>query len=300
MFLIYGGLTAPSHCNFLLLEMILERFVLKKICKLLNLNGKRGKSKIDLLKTFPLFKPYSSGKYVDRANFTILAINEVIPLLQKYSHNLSTTRATHISISDVSNVNTLELSQELKITFDKNQSDKASESNMYHLLYAFLVPEPLLVEKIFEIGLGTNNTDVVSNMGVTGRPGASLRSFRELYKNAEIHGADVDKRILFEEERIQTFHVDQTNDASFVELEGKISNGYDLMIDDGLHSVNANLRSLLFFLNKIKIGGWAVIEDIGEAALPLWELVGSLLDSKFESYIYTTKESIVFAVKRVK
>jgi hypothetical protein len=273
--------------------------IFKKIEKLLNLNGKRGNSKLDLLKTFPLYKPYSSGKYLDRANLTVLAINELIPLLVKLGHYTSKNRVKHIGVDDVSTKKSLEYSNKLKDIFNRNNSDKAAEANLYHLLYAFLLPNQEAVEKIFEIGLGTNNVDVVSNMGANGHPGASLRSFREFFPNAEIYGADVDKRILFSEHRIKTFHVDQTDDATFLELDKSIPNDFDLMIDDGLHSVNANIRSLLFFLEKIKVGGFAVVEDIGESALPLWELVGSMLDEKFESFIYTTSKSQVFVVKKI-
>ena len=55
------------------------------------------------------------------------------------------------------------------------------------------------VNKIFEIGLGTNNIDIVSTMGKKGHPGASLRAFRDFCPNAEIYGADFDSRILFQE-----------------------------------------------------------------------------------------------------
>ena len=273
--------------------------IFKKIEKLLNLNGKRGKSKLDLLKTFPLYKPYSSGKYLDRANLTVLAINELIPLLVKLGYYTSKNRVKHIGVDDVSTKKSLDYSNNLKDIFNRNNSDKAAEANLYHLLYAFLLPNQQAVEKIFEIGLGTNNVDVVSNMGANGHPGASLRSFREFFPNAEIYGADVDKRILFSERKIKTFHVDQTDDATFLELDKSIPDDFDLMIDDGLHSVNANIRSLLFFLRKIKVGGFAVVEDIGESALPLWELVGSMLDEKFESFIYTTSKSQVFVVKKL-
>ncbi len=273
--------------------------IFKKIEKLLNLNGKRGKSKLDLLKTFPLYKPYSSGKYLDRANLTVLAINELIPLLVKFGYYTSKNRVKHIGVDDVSTKKSLDYSNNLKDIFNRNNSDKAAEANLYHLLYAFLLPNQEAVEKIFEIGLGTNNVDVVSNMGANGHPGASLRSFREFFPNAEIYGADVDKRILFSEHRIKTFHVDQTDDSTFLELDKSIPDDFDLMIDDGLHSVNANIRSLLFFLGKIKVGGFAVVEDIGESALPLWELVGSMLDEKFESFIYTTSKSQVFVVKKL-
>jgi hypothetical protein len=114
--------------------------IFKKIEKLLNLNGKRGKSKLDLLKTFPLYKPYSSGKYLDRANLTVLAINELIPLLVKLGYYTSKNRVKHIGVDDVSTKKSLDYSNNLKDIFNRNNSDKAAEANLYHLLYAFLLP----------------------------------------------------------------------------------------------------------------------------------------------------------------
>ena len=64
---------------------------------------------------------------------------------------------------------------------------------------------------IFELGLGTNNTDVAYNMGPSGRPGASLKSWKEFLPNSMIYGADIDKIVLFNEDRIKTFYCDQTN-----------------------------------------------------------------------------------------
>ena len=42
-----------------------------------------------------------------------------------------------------------------------------------------------------------------------GKPGASLRVWRDYFPNAIIYGADIDKDILFAEERIKTFYIDQ-------------------------------------------------------------------------------------------
>ncbi|MDB9839765.1 hypothetical protein OAC57_05685 [Planktomarina temperata] len=64
--------------------------------------------------------------------------------------------------------------------------------------------------KIFEIGLGTNNVDIVSAMGTEGKPGASPRAFRDFWPEAQLIGADFDARILFSEDRIETYFVDQT------------------------------------------------------------------------------------------
>jgi hypothetical protein len=72
--------------------------------------------------------------------------------------------------------------------------------------------------KVFECGVGTNNPNITSNMGVNGQPGASLRVWRDYFQNAEVFGADIDRGILFEEQRIRTFYVDQTNKDSILEI----------------------------------------------------------------------------------
>jgi hypothetical protein len=151
---------------------------------------------------------------------------------------------------------------------------------------------------LFEIGLGTNNPALVSTMGSEGRPGASLRAFKQLLPNATIYGADVDRAILFQEERISTFYVDQLDAASFAEAARR---SYDVIIDDGLHSVGANLNSLLFALNHINVGGWIVIEDIGSAAVENWHVVRHLLssDDRLKVYLVKAARAYMFVVHRV-
>ena len=53
--------------------------------------------------------------------------------------------------------------------------------------------------------MGTNDTNVLSNMGPEGKPLASLRAWRDYFQNANIYGADIDKNILKDEDRIKMF-----------------------------------------------------------------------------------------------
>lgn len=275
------------------------QLITKKIRKLFNLDGKKGKTRINLVSSFPLYKPYSAGTYKDRSALTLLAIHELIPVLSSFTKSLGYKSTKIIYLNSPVEPQQVISVNELKAIFDKHHSDKGAEHNSYHLLYSLILADRALVKNVFEIGLGTNNTDVVSNMGKEGSPGASLRAFREFLPNAQIFGADVDKRVLFEDERIRTFHVDQTADKTFELLDQHLPKHFDLMIDDGLHAPNANVRALNFFLSHIKVGGWAVIEDIGEPALPVWELIGAILTADFESAIYRTEKAILFAVKRL-
>ena len=70
----------------------------------------------------------------------------------------------------------------LKFYFNKYKSDKSLNHN-YHLIYGALFPDTNKVKKILEIGLGTNNEKLISNMGKNGSPGASVRAFRDFFKN---------------------------------------------------------------------------------------------------------------------
>ena len=145
----------------------------------------------------------------------------------------------------------------------ENMSDKSTFHD-YHHVYSYILNE-ITTDKlnILEIGLGTNNPTLVSSMGSEGRPGASLYAFKQYLPNANIYGADIDKSILFNEERINTCYVDQLDIKTFDNIKNTFGNiKYDLIIDDGLHSIGANLNTLLFALNNIKINGWIVIEDI--------------------------------------
>ena len=185
----------------------------------------------------------------------------------------------------------------LKLLFAKFGSDKSTGHN-YHRLYGEILKNKDDISYVLEIGLGTNNLDVVSNMGTRGVPGASLRAFREYLPNATIFGADIDKRILFQEDRIQTYFVDQTDLTSLEALGKNIPDSIDLIIDDGLHSPNANLAVLTFGLKKLKNHGWLVIEDIPERAVPLWEVVAALLPDTFASKLLRDEGGLVFAVQR--
>jgi SAM-dependent methyltransferase len=119
------------------------------------------------------------------------------------------------------------------------------------------------IKNFLEIGLGTNDTSVLSNMGSTGIPLASLRAWRDYFKNANIYGADIDKNILKNEDRIETFYVDQTDPITIKEMFKNIGEKkFDIILEDGLHEYNANI---CFFENAIEYlepNGTYIIEDV--------------------------------------
>ena len=259
--------------------------------------SKANRSLIHISNTFPSFSPSSWGSYKSKSKLTILSINQTIPALNLFVNNKDKNNLFRNDFEKKIQVST-PFKKKLGELFEYYGSDK-SVTHDYHKLYGEILSNFDSIEKIFEIGLGTNNLDVVSSMGRKGKPGASLRAFRDACNSAQIIGADFDKRILFSEERINCFFVDQTDLNTFNQLTDKIGDNYDLMIDDGLHAPNANLHSLKFFLNKIKIGGYAVIEDIGIKSKEIWMLTSALLPSNFNGALIKTKLAYVYVVKRI-
>jgi hypothetical protein len=254
-----------------------------------------------ITQNFPMFNPSSAGSARNRAALTIQAANQTFPLLLELLSQTGRHAGKPIPIeSYVDDSCKRAAAEQLKQLCDRYGSDKATRHD-YHLLYASLLAERDSITAVLEIGLGTNNPHVVSNMGIDGKPGASLRAFREFLPHARIFGADVDQNILFTEERIATFFVDQTDPSSFAGLAAAIrAIEFDLIIDDGLHSPNANLTTILFGLDdRLKAGGSLVVEDIAPPALPLWQVIAALMPSTYESRVIAAKGAFLFLAQRL-
>jgi len=257
----------------------------------------RGVTSLNLIREFPLYRANMDGSYRLKAQIASQSINNTIPFLSQLCEGLGLPLMTVISIEAFAKDETTRAaSLSLGDCFNRHGSDKSSLHD-YHWLYGSILQHPEAISSILEIGLGTNNPSVPSNMGVDGKPGASLRSWKDYCKNAVIYGADIDRNILFQEERIETYLVDQTDHASFASLAAKIPERLDLIVDDGLHAVDANVQTLSFALQRLKPLGWVVIEDIAIASQPLWQLVAALLPSTFQSAFIIAKNGCLFAVQ---
>lgn len=259
-----------------------------------------GISKINIVRSFPLYSSNSWGEYEPRAELTIHTINNMFPFLLELSKSLDLPDVKLHNIEVLAaHPENHDSSLRLKQLLDKHGSDKAISHN-YHWIYGHALGNGSSVSAILEIGIGTNNVDVVSTMGIYGKPGASLRAFRDYCPNAHVYGADIDSRILFSEDRIKTFYLDQTNPKTFVEFKNVCPGPYDLIIDDGLHAPDANLLTLAFGIQHIKPGGWIVIEDISADALPVWQIVSSLIPkNSFQTKLFSCHGGHVFAVQRL-
>ena len=164
------------------------------------------------------------------------------------------------SISDKDNI--------LTSIMNKHFSDKGNlnnfhnYTNFYHALFNEIRHKKL---NIFEVGIGSVDENVAFHMNFSHKdysPLASLKGWRDYFIKSQIFGADIDKKILKNSDRIKTFYVDMLNKESIVEMWKTVDDKMDIIIDDGYHSFEANIN---FFENSIKNlneNGYFVIEDI--------------------------------------
>lgn len=173
---------------------------------------------------------------------------------------------------------------ELCQIMNSNGSDKGSGHHNYTKFYDFIFKNiKSEVKYVFELGLGTNNLNIPSNMSGLGTPGGSLRGWRDYFSNAKIFGADIDKDILIQENNINTYYCDQTNSSSVKELCNNFNFQFDIVIEDGLHTFEANKIFLENFIDVVKEGGIFIIEDIDIKYF-----------NEFNEYILTNKNKYKF------
>ena len=256
------------------------------------------RSSLNVVEMLPLYVPASDGLYEDIAPVTIQTANSIFPFLVELLRTIGKQPVQVLAVENFpKNSFEIESAHALKSLLDAYGSDKATYHN-YHYLYGPILTQRERVKNILEIGIGTNFGDVVSTMGMDGKPGASLRAFRDFLPGANILGGDIDKRILFHEDRINTYHVDQMDVDSLKRLARQIPEDLDLIIDDGLHAPAANIAVLSFAITKVRPGGWIVIEDIADKALPFWDVVAAILPADCKCQVVKIRGANAFVVER--
>jgi hypothetical protein len=191
-------------------------------------------------------------------------------------------------------------SEKYKKVFNQFGSDKSSNHN-YHKLYAELL-SGRQVTNLLEVGIGSTNPNIPSNMGSDSifKKGGSLRSWQHIFSDAKIFGADIDRDCLFQEDRISTYYVDQLNPESLSHLRQEIGQHgvFQVIIDDGLHSLEANLRTLMALTPLLDLQGIYIIEDISPAAKDVYLFLGDLLGNIFTCRLFDDDTALIFTCER--
>jgi hypothetical protein len=165
--------------------------------------------------------------------------------------------------------------------------------NYSEIYNQILFGKRLNFRKILEIGVGSNNSQFFHNMGRKYTPGNSLRVWREYFPNANIFGADIDKSILFKEDRINTFFVDQMNRDSIKNMYDLINeDSFNVIIDDGYHFFEANINLFESSINYLSNDGYYFIEDIHEDEIEKFNNYFSKLDHKYYFYAINNEKHI--------
>ena len=181
----------------------------------------------------------------------------------------------------------------LTLLSEKYGSDKGStqlqnpypwQPHSYTLFYHHIFANYReIVRNVFECGIGSSDETIISNMSATGATGASLKMWREYFPNANIFGADIDHKTLFQDSRISTYQMDQTSQNSIQQYWMKLGDiTFDLMIDDGLHSFLAGITLFENSIHKLSDYGLYFIEDVNSFDLIKYREYFSLRNYKVE------------------
>ncbi len=137
---------------------------------------------------------------------------------------------------------------------DKYRTDKGSHGlggsggHHYTEVYEyFFYPIKNKARKICEIGI---------------LAGASLKMFRDYFPNAVIYGIDIRDSSKLNSATIKTFIADQANRKQLKDFIDTCGNGFDMILDDGGHTMEQQQVSFGYLFKYLKPGGYYIIEDV--------------------------------------
>lgn len=122
--------------------------------------------------------------------------------------------------------------------------------------------------------------DVSSVLEIGVNKGCSLRMWAEFFPAAHILGLDIDKNTLFNDGRISCKWADQGDTYSLIAAvtESKLW-PFDLIVDDGSHQYDHQIKSMLALLPYLGSNGYYIIEDLEIDCRP--DIIGRHVPHKF-------------------
>lgn len=134
---------------------------------------------------------------------------------------------------------------ELALKYD---TDKGPHGHCYTAVYDVLFRDKNF-QKILEIGIGPE--------------APSLKMWSEYFPEAEVWGADEDRTRFFNGTKIRSVFCNQDKSECFSEILS-IDGPFDLIVDDGSHQKEHQLKSIKILLHRLNSGGFYIIEDVSE------------------------------------
>ncbi len=128
------------------------------------------------------------------------------------------------------------------------ETDKGPSGHNYTEVYEyFFLPLKYAPIRILEIGI---------------EEGGSLRLWEKYFPNAAIFGIDIVNKEYMNSKRLKTFVGDQASRQALSSFIEKSGGDFDIIIDDGGHTMEQQQISLGFLFKYLKPGGLYVLEDL--------------------------------------
>lgn len=140
-----------------------------------------------------------------------------------------------------------------------------------------------------------NTATNICEIGVDG--GGSLMSYYDYFNNAEIFGLDIHDKSIFDNDRIKTFILDQSNVSeldNFINYCQSNDIKFDFILDDGSHDVEHQQLTFGKLFKLIKPNGFYIIEDLGSSYFTL----GTNLYGYVQTQIKINNNTIKFLNQR--
>jgi hypothetical protein len=140
------------------------------------------------------------------------------------------------------------------------KTDKGITVHNYTEVYElFFSPLKNTARKVFEIGIAG---------------GGSLEMWRDYFPYATIYGIDIFPKNELDSARIKTFVADQADRRQLAAFIARYGGFYDIIVDDGGHTMEQQQVSLGFLFKHLRPGGYYVIEDVHTSLPEFWSGFG--------------------------
>lgn len=115
----------------------------------------------------------------------------------------------------------------------------------------------------YEFHFGQLQNEKIRLLEIGVKRGASLRMWERFFPQATIYGIDIHPKCSrYGTERSRIFIGDQANPIFLQSVAEEIGKPFDIIIDDGGHSMQQQRTSLLTLFRYLKPRGYYVVEDI--------------------------------------
>tara|TARA_R110000803_G_scaffold160802_3_gene224663 strand:+ start:587 stop:1195 length:609 start_codon:yes stop_codon:yes gene_type:complete len=172
----------------------------------------------------------------------------------------------------------------------KYGSDKCPHHYHYYTPKYYEILHDKKVNKMLEIGIG--HYEMMKNyVGDNYERGASLKMWREFFKDANIYGCDILEDVIFEDDRIKTYLCNQQRPYELETMMSKIGK-CDIILDDGSHENQHQFISFIILWKYVEKDGFYIIEDLLKGFLEHIGQWAELFDDCSIHTVYAHKEDI--------